>query len=155
VFEDVLARIHDDPDHSSPNRVRSWWAGQRLAGSCSYHSRNETRSSGSSAHVVRTPESGESMKKKPEHPKTAAVRKAPRRQERAASEDELRPHYDLDYSKSRPSRFASRFSEGAIAVVLDSDVASVFRSSDAVNSFLRSAISAMSEVETREKKRAG
>jgi hypothetical protein len=95
------------------------------------------------------------MKKKSEHPKTTSVRKAPRRQERPAVEDELRPHYDLDYSKSRPNRFASRFSEGAIAVVLDSDVASVFRSSDAVNSFLRSAITAMSEVESREKKGAG
>jgi hypothetical protein len=62
---------------------------------------------------------------------------------RKSSEDELRPHYDLDYSRSRPNRFAERFAEGTVAVVLDPDVAMVFQSSEAVNAFLRSAISAM------------
>jgi hypothetical protein len=71
------------------------------------------------------------------------------------STDEMRPHYDFDYSKSRPNRFAARFVEGAVAVVLDPDVASVFRSSEAVNDFLRSAISAMPQPEARKKKRAG
>ena len=68
--------------------------------------------------------------------------------------DELRPHYDFDYSKAKPNRFASRFSEGAVAVVLEPDVANVFRSSDAVNNFLRSAISAMPDTATGKKRRA-
>lgn len=94
------------------------------------------------------------MKKAPsKRPKVSAVRaSAPSRRREPA--DELRPHYDFDYSKSRPNRFASRFAEGAIAVVLDPDVASVFQSSEMVNHFLRSAISAMPRPERRGKKRA-
>jgi hypothetical protein len=66
----------------------------------------------------------------------------------------MRSHYDFDYSKSRPNRFADCLAGGTIAVVLDSDVASVFRSGEAVNAFLRSAISAMPSPEHRRKKRA-
>jgi hypothetical protein len=87
--------------------------------------------------------------------KPTAQRVAAGRAKSVSAADDLRPHYDLDYQKSRPNRFASQFSDGAVAVVLDPDVATVFRSSEAVNSFLRSAISAMSEVETSRKKRVG
>lgn len=68
--------------------------------------------------------------------------------------DEMRSHYDFDYSTSRQNRFAERFSEGALVVVLDPDVASIFQSAEAVNSFLRSAISAMPSTEPRKRKRA-
>jgi hypothetical protein len=68
--------------------------------------------------------------------------------------DELRDHYDFDYSKAGPNRFATRFSEETVAVVLDPDVASVFHSSESVNAFLRSAISAMPRSEPRKRKRA-
>lgn len=62
----------------------------------------------------------------------------------------MRGEYRLDYAKARPNRFASRVEKRAIAVILDPDVASVFRSSDVVNTFLRSVIAAMPE---RERKR--
>lgn len=75
-------------------------------------------------------------------------------QSRETSAEALRSHYDFDYSQSRPNRFASRLTGETVAVVLDPDVAGVFRSSKAVNSFLRSAIEAMSEIEPRKKKRA-
>jgi hypothetical protein len=55
----------------------------------------------------------------------------------------LRPHYDFDYSHAKPNRFAARFDENAVVVVLEPDVANVFHSSEAVNKFLRSAIAAM------------
>lgn len=71
----------------------------------------------------------------------------------AAPADELRPHYDFDYAKSRPNRFADRLTEETVAVVLDPDVASVFRSSEAVNAFLRSVITAMPAAEPRKRKR--
>lgn len=71
--------------------------------------------------------------------------------EKSAKPDKLRSHYHFDYPKSRPNRFASKMTD-AVAVVLDPDVASVFQSSDAVNSFLRSAISAM-PASSRSKKR--
>ena len=55
----------------------------------------------------------------------------------------MRREYRFDYRKSRPNRFASLMKGGAVAVVLDPDVASVFQSSDSVNSFLRSVITAL------------
>ncbi|MEA2239574.1 MAG: hypothetical protein QOC81_4298 [Thermoanaerobaculia bacterium] len=58
--------------------------------------------------------------------------------------DEMRAHYAFDYSRSRPNRFASRPKLGRVrSVVLEADVAEVFRSSDQVNEFLRSAITNM------------
>ena len=68
--------------------------------------------------------------------------------------DEMRTHYQFNYTKARPNRFASRLADrGAIAVVLDEDVARVFTSSELVNNFLRSAIEAMPSVEKSKKKR--
>ena len=53
--------------------------------------------------------------------------------------DELRAEYLLDYSKAKPNRFASKLADTS-AVVVQPDVAAVFKSSDAVTEFLRSAI---------------
>lgn len=61
----------------------------------------------------------------------------------------LRREYRFDYRKSKANRFAAKMSEGAVAVVLEPDVAAVFKSSQAVNTFLRSAISAMPESESK------
>lgn len=72
----------------------------------------------------------------------------------AGRNDDLRAHYDFDYAKAAPNRFASRFSKATVAVVLDADVATVFHSSESVNAFLRSAISAMPRSEPRKRKRA-
>ena len=57
--------------------------------------------------------------------------------------DELRDEYDFEYAKSKPNRFAAEFKRGSIAVILDPDVAEVFGSAEAVNTFLRSVISAL------------
>ena len=57
--------------------------------------------------------------------------------------DDLRAEYHLDYAQSRPNRFASRMSGTTVAVVLEPDVAAVFDTSEAVNRFLRSVISAL------------
>ncbi len=57
--------------------------------------------------------------------------------------DEPRPEYRLDYSKVRPNRFLEHPAPGGMAVLLDPDVAEVFRSSESVNRFLRSAIDAV------------
>ena len=59
--------------------------------------------------------------------------------------DDLRAEYTLDYSQSRPNRFASRMSGEVVAVVLDPDVAAVFDTSESVNRLLRSVIAAMPE----------
>jgi hypothetical protein len=82
---------------------------------------------------------------------TARVPSQQRRSTRAG--DDLREHYDFDYSKSRPNRFATQTTDNVVAVVLDPDVAAVFGSSQAVNTFLRSAISAMPQRATSKKRR--
>lgn len=62
---------------------------------------------------------------------------------RKPAPDGKRPEYRFDYRKARPNRFAGRMKAGSVAVVLDPDVASVFTSSESVNSLLRSVISAL------------
>jgi acid phosphatase class B len=58
--------------------------------------------------------------------------------------DELRPHYDFDYDKMKPNRFAGEKKVyKQTFVVLDEDVSKVFQSSEDVNIVLRSAIRAM------------
>ena len=61
--------------------------------------------------------------------------------------DDMRAEYSLDYSKAKPNRFASKLADTS-AVVLQPDVAAVFKSSDAVSAFLRSAILATSKPRT-------
>lgn len=53
------------------------------------------------------------------------------------------PEYRFDYRKARANRFAEKLRGGTVAVVLEREVASVFRSSDSVNALLRSVIAAM------------
>jgi len=55
----------------------------------------------------------------------------------------MRREYRFDYRKSRSNRFAEKLGGGTVAVILDREVASVFRSSDSVNALLRSVIAAM------------
>jgi uncharacterized protein (DUF4415 family) len=65
----------------------------------------------------------------------------PRSQRRSTSG--LAREYRFDYSKSRPNRFATRFPKDAVVVVLDSDVAKVFRDPKRVNKVLRATIAAL------------
>ena len=59
--------------------------------------------------------------------------------------------YHFDYSKARPNRFAASMKGNTVAVVLDPDVASVFQTSEAVNTILRSVISALPDVKRKAK----
>lgn len=55
--------------------------------------------------------------------------------------NELRPEYDFDYSKAiRGKYYKKLLEEGANVVVLEPDVADVFRDSSSVNEALRSLI---------------
>ncbi len=55
----------------------------------------------------------------------------------------MREEYRFDYRRAKANRFAGKMAGGAVAVVLEPDVAAVFSSSEDVNSFLRSVIVAM------------
>ena len=65
-----------------------------------------------------------------------------RKKARGISED-MRREYRFDYKKAKPNRFAEQIGVGTIAVVLDPDVAAVFKSSESVNTLLRSVIAAL------------
>lgn len=69
--------------------------------------------------------------------KTSAAKKG------QASADEMKPEYRFDYAKAKPNRFAASMTGDAVAVILDEDVARVFKTSESVNSFLRSVIEAL------------
>ena len=64
--------------------------------------------------------------------------KRPRR-----TKDEMRGEYRFDYAKAKSNRFAGRIKNGAVAVILDPDVAAVFGSSNKVNALLRSVIATL------------
>jgi len=55
----------------------------------------------------------------------------------------MRKQYRFDCSKAKPNRFAGRFGEESIAVVLDPDAAAVFTTSEEANQALRVLIDAL------------
>lgn len=60
---------------------------------------------------------------------------------KAKKNDELASHYDLDYAKAKPNRFASARKDQMV-VLLDKEFTKVFRSPDEVTNALRSLIHA-------------
>jgi len=58
---------------------------------------------------------------------------------------DLAPEYRFDYKKAKPNRFAARRKDEPLMVMIEPDVAKVFKSSEQVNKALRALISAMPE----------
>ena len=52
--------------------------------------------------------------------------------------DDMLPEYD--FSRGRRNKYAARYAEGSNVVVLDPDVAAVFRSASEVNAALRALV---------------
>lgn len=59
--------------------------------------------------------------------------------------EDLLPEYNFDYSKARPNRFAKEAKEQTITVILESDVAKVFKTAEDVNNALRAILAAIPE----------
>ena len=59
-----------------------------------------------------------------------------------AARVDIQPEYNLDYSKSKPNRFAGRMSD-RVVVLLDPDISEVFTTAKEVNAALRALIAAM------------
>jgi hypothetical protein len=57
--------------------------------------------------------------------------------------EDMLPEYDFDYRKARPNRFAPGIEEGSLIVVLEPDIAQVFKTPDSVKNVLRALIAAM------------
>lgn len=68
--------------------------------------------------------------------------------------EDLRSEYDFDYTKAKKNRFAGRMADRTV-VVLDPDVAEVFKTPDSVNDALRALISAMPNDRYLKTKRSG
>jgi len=51
--------------------------------------------------------------------------------------NEVEEHYDFDYTKAKPNRFANQLSNETIMVVLEPEVAEAFPTTEAVNEALR------------------
>lgn len=71
------------------------------------------------------------------------MKKTSVRKKSQAVPEEMRREYRFDYTKARPNRFAAQMGAETIAVILDPDVAAVFKSSESVNALLRSVIAAL------------
>lgn len=71
------------------------------------------------------------------------MKKTSVRKKSQAVPEEMRREYRFDYTRAKPNRFAAQMGAETIAVVLDPDVAAVFKSSESVNALLRSVIAAL------------
>jgi len=60
-----------------------------------------------------------------------------------AKGDDMLPHYEFDYSKAKPNRFAGKSREGRLIVIIDEDVAKVFSTPESVNKVLRAVVSSL------------
>jgi hypothetical protein len=56
---------------------------------------------------------------------------------------EMSAEYHFDYKKAKPNRFAEKMKVEPVVVILDADVAEVFKTTEQVNTALRALISAM------------
>ena len=59
----------------------------------------------------------------------------------------MRDEYQFDYSKAEPNRFASQIGQDQLMIVLDPDVAAVFKTTESVNQVLRALITSMPKME--------
>jgi hypothetical protein len=88
-------------------------------------------------------EFGSSVPVLPREESTEIIKKDKSKIKAPASDDDLKPEYEFDYSKAQPNRFAARFKSGSRVVVLDPDVAQVFTTPESVNKVLRALLKTM------------
>ena len=129
VFQNSLAKVHADPDHSASERREILIGHSREGRSCLWRSPTAGVEFALSAPGRLPGASVEPMRRASRTRRTAP--------------DDLRPEYHFDYSKARLNPYAARVRRRAVAVVLDPDVAAVFPTSEAVNKLLRSVVAAV------------
>jgi hypothetical protein len=88
-----------------------------------------------------------------EIPDAAAVRMGSEKVDITANspdeaEGDMLPEYHLDYSKARPNRFARGIAEGSLIVVLEPELARVFKTPEQVKTILRAIAGALPQQET-------
>jgi hypothetical protein len=55
----------------------------------------------------------------------------------------MKSEYRFNYSAAKPNRFAARIPKGSVAVLLDPDVAQLFKDGESVNTVLRALMATM------------
>jgi uncharacterized protein len=131
VFRDPLARIVDDPDHSTDQR-REIAIGHSIANRLRFVFFTE-REQG----IVRI------ILLVRQHARSEKIMKKSRNSEDHSAKDKIRREYRIDYSKSRPNRFLKMATEQPLVVMVDEDIARVFPTPESVNHALRALITAM------------
>lgn len=71
------------------------------------------------------------------------MKKTPATKLRKSHSDDMRAEYRFDYRRARANRFAARMSEAPLVVLVDPDIAEVFRTPKSVNRVLRALIRAL------------
>jgi len=66
---------------------------------------------------------------------------------RDEAEDDMLAEYRFDYSKARPNRFAEGIAEGSLVIVLEPELAQVFKTSEQVRTILRAIADALPQQE--------
>ena len=64
--------------------------------------------------------------------------------------DDMRDEYRFDYSKAKPNRFTDKIGQDRLMIVLDPDVAVVFKTPESVNRVLRALIATMPDMQELE-----
>ena len=132
VFRDPLARTFPKRHIPEKKLAKSLSGTPPPSTSCWFVSRSRRWTiSASSALAARPKQSN------------AIMKSTSRSRSKTEKENGLRAEYRFDYQKSKPNRFAARIPPGAVAVLLDPDVARVFKSAETVNGVLRAVAAAM------------
>ncbi len=59
--------------------------------------------------------------------------------------DDMLPEYHFDYRQARPNRFATDIVEGSLIVVLEPDIAQVFKTPESIQAVLRAIAGVLSQ----------
>ena len=59
--------------------------------------------------------------------------------------DDMLPEYHFDYRQARPNRFATDIAEGSLIVVLEPDIAQVFKTPESIKAVLRAIAGVLSQ----------
>jgi len=65
---------------------------------------------------------------------------------------DLRHEYKFDYLKALPNRFAGKRGSRSVVVLLDSDVATVFKDAESVNTALRALLTAVPSIANKRRR---
>ena len=73
------------------------------------------------------------------------VNKADISEHQTVESNDMLPEYHFDYRQARPNRFATDIVEGSLIVVLEPDIARVFKTPESIQAVLRAIAGVLSQ----------